>query len=124
MSDLKVTGKLIVKGDIQQVSERFKKREFVLEIYDEINGNTYTNYAKFQLTQAKCELLDRHNEGDTVEVSFNIKGNKWEKDGRVNFITNLEAWKVWGVSQGQSAPSGDSNNWNNPEPQTADDLPF
>ena len=120
MSDLKVTGKLIVKGDTQQVSDKFRKREFVIEITE----NGYTNYAKFQLTQTKCELLDRHNEGDTVEVSFNIKGNKWEKDGRVNFITNLEAWKVWGVSQEQSAPSGNSNNWNNPEPQNVDNLPF
>ena len=54
---LEVTGKLIVKGDKQQVSEKFAKREFVIELAEEINGNMYTNYAKFQLTQNKCEIL-------------------------------------------------------------------
>ena len=90
---LEVTGKLAVKYDTQQVSERFKKREFVLEISEEINGNVYTNYAKMQLEQNKCDILDRFNEGDQVKVSFNLKGNKWEKDGKVNYITNLESRK-------------------------------
>ncbi len=35
---LEVTGKLLVKYDTQQVSEKFKKREFVLELAEEING--------------------------------------------------------------------------------------
>src|SRR5437763_648642 len=105
---LEVTGKLHVKYGAQQVSERFKKREFVLELAEEINGNVYTNYAKMQLVQNKCDILDKFNEGDMVKVSFNIKGNKWEKDGKVNFITNLDAWRIEnaGAAQGgmQSAP--------------------
>ena len=34
-----LTGKLIAVSDTQQVSDRFKKREFVLETAEEINGN-------------------------------------------------------------------------------------
>ena len=60
---LEVTGKLAVKYDTQQVKESFKKREFVLDITEEINGNVYTNFAKFQVVQNKCEILDRFNEG-------------------------------------------------------------
>ena len=24
---------------------------------------------------------------------FNLKGNKWEHDGKINYFTNLDAWK-------------------------------
>lgn len=89
-----VTGKLLVKYDTQSVNDRFRKREFVLELEDNVNGNIYTNYAKMQLVQNKCDILDRFKEGDLVKVSFNIKGNRWERDGKVNFITNLDAWRV------------------------------
>ena len=101
---LEVTGKLLVKYETQQVSEKFKKREFVLELAEEINGNTYTNFAKMQLVQNKCEIIDRFKEGETVKVSFNIKGNRWERDGKVNYITNLDAWRVESAAAG--APAG------------------
>lgn len=97
--DLKVEGVLIVKGDTQQVSEKFKKREFVIEISEEINGNVYTNFGKMQLVQARCDVLDRWTEGDSILVHFNIKGNKWERDGKINYITNLDAWKIEAASQ-------------------------
>lgn len=140
---LEITGKLLVKQDTQQVSERFKKREFVLELSDEVNGNVYTNFAKMQLVQNKCDILDRFNEGDNVKVSFNIKGNKWERDGKVNYITNLDAWRIEAAGQDagmQQPPAGneysqvqqqptnnnDNNggNFYNPSPENVDDLPF
>src|SRR6185437_2073428 len=105
---LEVTGKLLVKYDSQQVNDRFRKREFVIELAEEINGNVYTNYAKMQLVQNKCDIIDRFNEGDMVKVSFNIKGNKWEKDGKVNFITNLDAWRI--ESANGAAPTGNMSN--------------
>lgn len=98
---LEITGKLYKKYDTQPVTNKFKKREFIIEISEEINGNTYTNYGKFQLVQNKCDIIDRANIGDTVKVNFNIKGNKWEKDGKEQVITNLDAWRVEVL---QSAP--------------------
>ncbi len=143
---LEVSGKLLVKYDTQQVSEKFKKREFVIELAEEINGNIYTNFAKMQLVQNKCDIIDRFKEGDQVKVSFNIKGNKWERDGKVNYITNLDAWRIeaagaagaGGMNTQQSAPvynnngggnTGGTNNFSgtpnyNPSPETIDDLPF
>ncbi len=139
---LEVTGKLLVKYPTQQVSDKFRKREFVLELAEEINGNVYTNFAKMQLVQTKCDILDRFNEGDAVKVSFNIKGNKWERDGKVNYITNLDAWRIENAGAAspanntagnQAAPSynnmnsgGNSNgaSYFNPSPENVDDLPF
>jgi hypothetical protein len=135
-----VTGKLAVKYDTQQVKESFKKREFVLELSEEINGNVYTNFAKMQLVQNKCEQLDRFNEGDMIKVSFNLKGNKWEKDGKINYITNLDAWRIeaaTGVAPNMQSSSpayaggggstpvpAATGNFYNPSPENADDLPF
>ncbi|SRR5690606_9754907 len=135
-----LAGKLIVKYDTQQIKESFKKREFVMEIAEEINGNIYTNYAKMQLVQSKCELLDRFNEGDAIKVNFNIKGNRWERDGKVNYITNLDAWRIEPADAGagnaapstahfQQAPAAaqpmtPAGGYSNPSSETVDDLPF
>ncbi len=150
---LEITGKLLLKYDTQQVSEKFKKREFVLELAEEINGNIYTNYAKMQLVQTKCEIIDRFNPGDVVKVSFNIKGTRYEKDGKVNYFSNLDAWRVeaanaaapannnqgnYGNSQPAPAYNNSNNNFNNNSggnnynqapntntaPDAVDDLPF
>lgn len=130
---LEITGKLIVKGDSQQVSEKFKKREFVLELAEEINGNIYTNFAKMQLVQNKCDILDRYGIGATVTCSFNIKGNSYvdKKDGTTKYITNLDCWKIEGSGTATPTPSVTGNDWTAP-PQTfvppsndtIDDLPF
>ena len=92
--NLEITGKLIEKYDTQVVSDRFKKREFVLELVEEVNGSPYTNYAKMQLVQNKCDILDRFNVGDTLRVNFNIKGNRYEKEGRTSYFSNLDAWRL------------------------------
>lgn len=140
---LEVTGRLIEKYPTQQVSERFKKREFVLDITEEVNGNSYPNFAKMQAVQNRCDMLDNFNVGDMLKISFNIRGNKWEKDGRVNYITSLDAWRIEKAGQadnsgyssgggqqaayGNSAPapqSGGFNNFSGGNSGVADDLPF
>ena len=103
---LEVTGKLIQKGPVQQIKDTFKKREFVLDITEEVNGNSYANYASLQLVQAKCDILDRFNEGDTVKVSFNIRGNRYEKDGIVKYFTSLDAWRIEHAAAAAAVPAG------------------
>jgi len=135
---LEVTGKLIQKYDTVQVSEKFKKREFVVELTEEINGNNYINYAKLQLAQAKCDIIDRFNHGDMVKVNFNIKGQSYvdKKDGTTKYISNLDAWRVEAagvaVASARMTPNaGYAQEIANPQPThnsaapaTAGDLPF
>lgn len=91
--NFELVGNLIVKEDEQAVTGSFKKREFVLEVANERNSD-WNDYIKFQLTQDRCSQLDPFNLGEAVKVSFNIKGRKWEKDGKVNYFSNLEAWRL------------------------------
>jgi hypothetical protein len=126
---LEVTGKLLVKYETVQVSEKFKKREFVIEIAEEINGNIYTNYGKFQLVQNKCDIIDRFNTGDTVKVSFNVKGNSYvdKKDGTTKYISSLDAWRVEQINTPTaSSPIDDTPTTNAMAGNTGtvSDLPF
>ncbi|MGC8751726.1 DUF3127 domain-containing protein [Hydrotalea sp.] len=120
-----ITGKLVAKYDIVQRTETFKTREFVIEKSEDIGGRTITNYVKFQCVQDKTSMPDRFSIGETVKVLFNIKGTKWTKDGKENYITNLDAWRM------ESAKLNDMQG-NTPDfvpdvtanDMPADDLPF
>ncbi|MBA2250019.1 MAG: DUF3127 domain-containing protein [Chitinophagaceae bacterium] len=125
-----LTGRLIAKYDIVQRSETFKTREFVVEKSEDINGRTITNYIKFQSVQDRTAIVDRVNLGDEIKVYFNIKGSKWEKDGKINYITNLDAWRIEQILQaGKEASSDDDHlepldTFSSNSSEAVDDLPF
>jgi hypothetical protein len=86
-----MTGSLHLKEDTKQLSEKFKKREFILEVQD---GN-YTQFPKLQLIQKNCELLDGININDEITVSFNVQGKPYtNKENVTLYFTNLTAWKI------------------------------
>jgi hypothetical protein len=111
-----ITGTLVDKSPVTEISSKFKKREFVLEKKENSGGFEFTDYIKFQLTQDKCSLLDAYNPGEELKVYFNLRGRKWEKDGKVSYFTNLEAWKI----ESQSSDSGSTAPGNLP----GDDIPL
>jgi hypothetical protein len=122
-----VTGKLVAKFETVQRTATFKTREFVIETNEDINGRIITNYVKFQSVQDRTSIVDRFNIGDTVKVHFNLKGSRWEKNGQVNYITNLDAWRIENAGMAVNAPSSLSEPapFSTPVPDSApDDLPF
>ncbi len=131
-----INGRLAEKYETQKVSDRFQKREFILEIKSTgTTGYEFVDFIKFQSTQDKCSLLDQFNIDDTIKVSFNLRGRKWEKDGQVSYFTNLEAWRIEKLSNESTesaAPVQDNSQSqdapfpsNPPENDSGfDDLPF
>lgn len=99
-----LTGKVIDIQPVQQVSEKFRKREFVIEKQENSSTAIFVDYVKFQLVQDKCDLINDSFMNTEVKVSFNIKGNKWERDGKVNYFTNLDAWRIEKVDQAATTP--------------------
>ena len=90
-----ISGRITEIYPPQQVTDKFKKREFILEVKETNNsGFEFVEYIKFQTVQDKCALLDGVNLNDQVKVSFNLRGRKWEKDGQATYFTNLDAWKI------------------------------
>lgn len=86
-----VTGTLKVKGDTITVSDKFKKRDFVVTI----DGTTqYPQHISFQINQDKCALLDDIAIGQTINVHYNLKGREWNGPTETKYFNTLEAWQI------------------------------
>lgn len=90
-------GELKVINETQQVSDQFKKREFVVL---DASGQ-YAQTILFQLVQDRCDVLNDFNVGDNVEVTFFLRGREWTnpKDGTVRYFNSLDVWRVEGLSE-------------------------
>jgi hypothetical protein len=122
-----ITGKVIEVMPVIQVSDKFRKREFVLEKKETGSGSVFIDYIKFQLVQDKCELINESFIHDEIKVWFNIRGNKWEREGKVNYFTNLDAWKIERASStGREQAEGKTPKAEDfpPENEELSDLPF
>jgi len=89
-----ITGKVIEIYPTVQVSDKFRKREFVIEKKEAGGSAVFIDYLKFQLVQDKCDLINESFLQEEIKIWFNLKGNKWERDGKINYFTNLDAWKI------------------------------
>ena len=123
MLSFKGTIKLVF--DTVQVSDRFKKREFVITE----TGSPYPQEVIFQLSQEKVDLINDYKIGEEVEVNFNLRGRAWTnpKDGVTRYFNSLEAWKIARVGAGQPVSSSNAGGEEFAPQMNAvidDDLPF
>ncbi len=89
---IEATGKLHTIFETKQVSERFSKREFVVEMSD---NPKYPQVVLFQLTGDRCTQLDGLNVGDQVTIDFSLRGREWKSpSGEVKYFNSLDVWKV------------------------------
>ncbi len=104
-----LTGKVIRVGETEQIKDTFKKRELVIETDDK-----YPQSIPLEFVQDKTELLNGISEGDSVTVSYNLRGREW--NGK--YYVNVQGWKL---EKTGSAPA--PVNVNAPV-EADDDLPF
>lgn len=123
---MEITAKIIEIFDTSQVSETFKKREFVAE-YSE--NPSYPEFVKFELIQDKCDLLNNFSIGDEVTINFNLKGRKWtDPQGTIKYFNSLQAWRIDEKSndsapEPSNAPATEEPEWlNNNDDEN--ELPF
>lgn len=126
---MEIKAKLLEIFSTQQISQSFRKREFVVEFAE---NPQYPEFVKFELIQDKCDLLDSMKAGDMVNVSFNLKGRKWtDPQGQVKYFNSLQAWRI--TPEQAAAPAAGGNSTPPPaatdEPEWLasgedDDLPF
>lgn len=126
--EYQITGRVAEVYPVNRISERFRKREFVIEHKDSNSKQVYVDYIKFQLTQDRCEIIDESWLRQDVTVTFNIRGNRWEKNGVANYITNLNALSVTrGIAVAENGQQAIVNpqleDAPSPSPEL-DDLPF
>jgi len=123
-----LVGKIKEIGDIQQKTDSFKLRTFVVTIDGD---TTYPQHVSLQAVNEKCDMLSTIAVGSEVTVSFNLRGREWTSptDNTVKYFNTLDAWKVEaGVATPQSngTPSAAPVNQTpvSVSPETEDDLPF
>ncbi|MDG2336116.1 MAG: DUF3127 domain-containing protein [Myxococcota bacterium] len=114
-----ITGKLHALFDAEQKTERFRKRDFVLELSD----SRYPQHVIFQLTGDRCETLDAFSKGDEVKVEFSLRGREWTSpSGDVRFFNSLDVWQIERAGDGAS-PDGEPPMPEEP-PIFSDEPPF
>lgn len=109
-----VKGLLHSKSEAVQVSEKFKKRDFVIHLAD-----TYPQYIALQLSQDKCGLIDSIAIGTEINCHINLRGRLWvdPKTDIEKCFNTLEVWKI------ETATT--TNGLDNPVAGTVEsDLPF
>lgn len=95
--------------DTENKTDSFQAREFVIKQ----EGN-YPQFIKFQLTQDRCDLISAYKEGDSVKVSFDLRGREWND----KYFTNLNAWRI-----DKSTQTGDQPETGSPKVATNLEVP-
>lgn len=123
---MEVKGKIYMIGETQVITEKFKKREFVIETEDK-----YPQKILLQLTQDKCSILDNYREGQQIEASFNLRGREWiDPKKQAKYFNTLDVWKIETLGQNREM-GGIEKNFQEEQIQTQQnqiedesDLPF
>ena len=113
---LQVTGKIHVINEAQQVTERFRKREFVLRD----GAARYEQFVLFQLTGDRCDELDSFSVGDDVRVEFKLRGREWTSpSGEVRYFNSLDVWDMVALDKQVNEPTPQAA-----QPVPDDNVPF
>jgi hypothetical protein len=119
---MELIAKILRIENLEQVSEKFKKRRLIVEYSKNVN---YPQTLEFVLVQNNVALADVLNQGDEVKLLFDLKGREFvDKNGVTRVFNSLEVWRVEVTKKSPDfveAPSSDatSNTYNDDEP-----LPF
>jgi hypothetical protein len=107
--------KVLRVGQTDQVSDKFKKRELIVEYAE---NPTYPQTIKFEASQDKCSILDALKAGDEINLHYNLNGREWtDKNGIVQVFNTLSIWKYEVVGSATPAPIVTAN-------ANPDNLPF
>ena len=111
-----LSGKIKLIQNPQTFASGFTKREMVVIVED----GKYPQEINLEFVQDKVALLDKLQPGQSVTVSFDIRGREY--NGR--YFNNLQGWRVSvDDEQGNNAPAPADDN-PPPEAYLDDDVPF
>lgn len=110
----KISKKLEVESGTSKAGNNWKKQSFVLD-----TGSQYNPEICFQLFgEEKIEILTTFNEGDEVEVSFNLSSREY--NGR--YFHNVDAWRLEKLNTNESVKNEEISHFDSSSEE--DDLPF
>lgn len=90
MDNMNIAGKIKLIGETKTLGSGFRKRDFVV-----VTNDKYPQSILVELTQDKCDVLDRFKTGDEVKVAINIRGREWTSpNGEVKYFNTIQGWKI------------------------------
>lgn len=99
----KISGSIKHIEPTQNVSDRFRKRELILDVP---NFRNELEPVKLEFVQDRVDMLDAYHEGEMVEVDFDVKGREWTKGGKTSYFNSLVGWRIRREGGESSSTSG------------------
>ena len=82
----KLKGKLILKLEPRQISDKFRVMDFVIQTPDE----KYPQSIQFQVMNDRIQEMDKYSVGEELDVTFDIRGREY--NGK--YYNTLNAYKI------------------------------
>lgn len=114
---MELTGTIKLIKKEQKISEKFSKREFIIE-----TSEKYPQLIQLELQGDKCDLIEPYTIGEEILCSLNIRGRAWENpQGETKYFNTITVWKI----QNSNGQQNDTKTYSKSENKKEDDdLPF
>tara|TARA_R110000803_G_scaffold210216_1_gene281450 strand:+ start:2734 stop:3093 length:360 start_codon:yes stop_codon:yes gene_type:complete len=113
-----ITGIVKVLNERNQITDKFSKREVVVETNDK-----YPQLIMIEAHQDNCDMLDGINVGNNVTINYNLRGREWvNPQGVSKYFNTVVLWSIK-VNQDDSAEQIPTVPQNQIE-DNENDLPF
>ena len=87
MSKIELSGIIEHVGEVQNISEKFSKRDLVLRT----ESGKYSEFIRCEATNSACDLLNNFKQDDEVKISVYLTGRKYNKPtGEVAYFTSVK----------------------------------
>lgn len=109
---------LTIKGKIYKVlpvaskehnGKTYLNRDVILDCstFDQYTGERRDNFPSFNFYGSKCEELNNYNQGDIIEITYNLNGSKYpdKVTKEEKYYTKLSAFKIERIGQNQPTQS-------------------
>ena len=104
MSKIELSGIIEHVGEVQNINEKFSKRDLVLRI----ESGKYSEFIRCEATNQMCDLLNGYKQDDEVKISVYLTGRKYNKPtGEVAYFTSVKLSainKVEPISNAETIP--------------------
>ena len=121
---MELQGKIKMIGETATFGDNgFRKRELVVTTDEQ-----YPQHILTEFVQDKCDLLDKFQVGQDVEIGINLRGRDWvNPEGETKYFNSIQGWRITGVILGEKTPVPPAEAFEpatNINEEDHDDLPF
>lgn len=108
MDTFKIVGRIYKVSETVQITDKFKKRDIIIDHTTSNQKGTFVEYIKMQAVQEKCGDYNSFEKGDMVEIEFRLTGRKMGEKPDEKVYTNVDAVSVRLINKAQTGVKSNS----------------